>query len=55
MSTYMLTSKDPSTYIERYAAGIVCRKVEVGVMGERKDSVISRSFDEASLPGALME
>ena len=51
----MLTSKDPSTCIDRYAAGMVCRRVEVGVMGERKDKVISRSFADRIMSGARME
>ena len=51
----MLTLTLPWTYIERYAAGIVWRRVDVGVMGERKDSVIATSWAAASLPGARME
>lgn len=36
----------------RYEAGIACRSVDVGVMGERKDSVISTSFADVSFSGA---
>jgi hypothetical protein len=39
----------------RYAAGIVCRRVDVGVMGERKDRVMSTSLAVASLLGARSE
>ena len=41
--------------IDRYAAGIVWRRVDVGVIGERKDRVISRSFVLVSLSGARIE
>jgi hypothetical protein len=40
----MLTSTTPSTYTLRYAAGIVCRRVDVGVIGERKERMISTSL-----------
>jgi hypothetical protein len=40
-SMYISISKDPVTCTVRYEAGIACRKVDVGVMGERKDSIIS--------------
>ena len=42
----------------RYAAGIDCRRVDVGVIGERKESVISRSSveeDSEGFPGAGIE
>lgn len=35
----------------RYEAGIDCRKVEVGVMGERKDRVSSRASSVSLGPG----
>jgi hypothetical protein len=38
---YTSISKDPVTCTVRYEAGIACRKVDVGVMGERKDMIIS--------------
>ena len=34
---------------------MVCRRGEVGVMGERKDKVISRSFVERIASGARIE
>jgi hypothetical protein len=51
----MFTSKLPSTYIVKYAAGIDCRRVDVGVIGERKDSVISRALASLNLFGAGRE
>jgi hypothetical protein len=50
---YTFTSVSPSTYIARYAAGIVCRRVDVGVMGERNESVMLTS--SVCLPGARIE
>jgi hypothetical protein len=51
----MVTSNLPSTYIVRYAAGIDCRRVDEGVMGERKESVISRGSENGDFDGAGIE
>jgi hypothetical protein len=40
-STYIPTPVFPLTWTVRYAAGIDWRTVEVGVMGDRNESVIS--------------
>ena len=40
-SMYTSISNDPVTCTVRYEAGIACRRVDVGVMGERKDRMIS--------------
>src|SRR3569833_2024617 len=46
----MFTSLPPSACTVRYAAGIDCRNVEVGVMGDRNESVTFTEPDEASEP-----
>ena len=38
---YISTSKLPLTCTVKYDAGNACRRVEVGVIGERNDSIIS--------------
>jgi len=47
----MLMSKQPSATTVRYAAGIDCRKVEDGVMGERNDSVKRTASSSEDGPG----
>lgn len=52
----MSTSKLPLTCTVKYDAGSDCRRVEVGVIGERNDNIISSdSEDFAYERGAGME
>jgi hypothetical protein len=42
----MLILKLPSTYTVTYAAGSDCLMVELGVIGERKESISLAGFEE---------
>ena len=53
MSKYTSRSKSPVTCTVKYAAGIDCRKVEVGVIGDRKDKTTSSGSSDLEGDGIL--